>query len=75
MKLLKVLKKHRKFIIKWSVVFGLTFYVFAKIHEAATLDRGYEAIGGEIFLFFIPVVVLYYPDIKKEIKEVLKCVK
>ena len=75
MKLLKALKNHRKFIIKWSLVFGLTFYVFAKIHEAATLNRGCEAIGGEIFLFFIPVIVLYYPDIKKVIKEALKCVK
>jgi putative effector of murein hydrolase LrgA (UPF0299 family) len=75
MKVLKFLKKHRKFIIKWSLVFGLTFYAFAKIHEAATLNRGCEAIGGEMFLFFIPVIVLYYPDIKKKIKEMLKCVK
>ena len=34
------------------------------------LDRGYEAIGGEMFMFLIPLFVWIAPEVKKSIKEI-----
>lgn len=66
----KFFKRNYKFIIKWSVVLlaSVMFYKFC--HYIATLDRGYEAIGGEAFMFLIPFFVWVAPEIKKSIKEI-----
>ena len=47
------MKKHLPLLI--SVAVG--FILFSVSHHFATLDRGYAAIGGEIFLLFMPVYV------------------
>ena len=66
----KFFKKNYKFIIKWLIVL-LAAVMFYKVwHYVATLDRGYEAIGGEMFMFLIPLFVWIAPEIKKSIKEI-----
>ena len=63
-------KKNLKFIIKWVVVLLASVMFYKVCHYVATLDRGYEAIGGEIFMFLIPFFVWIAPEIKKSIKEI-----
>ena len=70
MKAIKFLKANKKVILKWSFVFVLSAVAFAGLHKLATVERGYEAIGGEIFMFLIPFFVWVAPEIKKSIKEI-----
>ena len=66
----KFFKKNLKFIIKWAVVLLASVMFYKACHYVATLDRGYEAIGGEMFVFLIPFFVWISPEIKKSIKEI-----
>ena len=70
MKVIKVLKANKKVILKWAFVFVLSAAAFAGLHKLATVERGYNAIGGEIFMFLIPFFVWIAPEIKKSIKEI-----
>ena len=70
MKVIKFLKANKKVILKWSFVFVLSAVAFAGLHKLATIERGYNAIGGEIFMFLIPFFVWIAPEIKKSIKEI-----
>ena len=66
----KFFKKNLKFIIKWAVVLLVAVMFYKFCHYVATLDRGNEAFGGEIFMFLIPFFVWIAPEIKKTIKEI-----
>lgn len=66
----KFFKKNLKFVIKWSVVLLASVMFYKVCHYIVTLDRGYEAIGGEIFMLMIPFFVWIAPEIKKSIKEI-----
>ena len=70
MKLIKFLKENKKWILKWFFVIILTVAAFISLHKLATIERGYDAIGGEIFMFLIPFFVWIAPEIKKSIKEI-----
>ena len=70
MKVMKNLKENWKWILKWIFVFVLSVVAFVLLHKLATLERGYKAIGGEIFMFLIPFFVWMAPEIKKSIKEI-----
>lgn len=70
MKVIKFLKENWKWILKWFFVFVLSAVAFAGLHKLATVERGYNAIGGEIFMFLIPFFVWVAPEIKKSIKEI-----
>lgn len=70
MKVKNFLKENKKVILKWFFVFVLSAVAFVGLHKLATVDRGYEAIGGEMFMFLIPIFVWIYPEIKKSIKDV-----
>ena len=70
MKVIKFLKSNKKVILKWSFVFVLSVVAFLGLHKLATVERGYNAIGGEIFMFLIPFFVWIAPEIKKSIKEI-----
>lgn len=63
-------KKNLKFIIKWVVVLLASVMFYKVCHYVATFDRGYEAFGGEMFMFLIPFFVWAAPEIKKTIKEI-----
>lgn len=70
MKVVKFLKANKKWILKWFFVFVLSVVAFVVLHKLATIERGYKAIGGEIFMFLIPFFVWVAPEIKKSIKEI-----
>lgn len=70
MKVIKFLKANKKVILKWSIVFVLAVVAFVGFHKLATVKRGYNAIGGEIFMFLIPFFVWVAPEVKKSIKEI-----
>lgn len=66
------MKKNKtvKKFIKWILVFVLSAIIFFIMHELATLERGYKAMGGELFMLMIPFFVWLSPEIKKSIKEI-----
>ena len=66
----KFFKKNLKFIIKWAVVLLVSVLLYKLCHHIATLDRGYEAFGGEMFMFLIPFFVWIAPEFKKSLKEI-----
>ena len=70
MKFIKFLKENKKRILKWFFVIMLSVVAFIGFHKLATLERGYDAVGGEIFMFLIPFFVWVAPEIKKSIKEI-----
>ena len=70
MKFIKFLKENKKWILKWFFVILLSVVAFLGLHKLATVERGYNAIGGEIFMFLIPFFVWIAPEIKKSIKEI-----
>lgn len=70
MKVIKFLKANRRMILKWSFVIALSVGAFIVLHKLATVQRGYNALGGEIFIFLIPLFVWLAPEIKKSIKEI-----
>lgn len=70
MKVIKFLKANKKVILKWFLVGVLTLIAFVGLHKLATVERGYNAIGGEMFMFLIPFFVWVAPEIKKSIKEI-----
>ena len=70
MKVIKFLKENWKWILKWVFAFVLSAVAFILFHKLATIERGYNAIGGEIFVFLIPFFVWIAPEIKKSIKEI-----
>jgi hypothetical protein len=71
MKVIKFIKKNKKWCAKWFLVFGISITMFLMFHNAATEMRNYEAIGGEIFLLFLPLAVYEFPKTKKDIKQFL----
>ena len=70
MKVIKFLKENWKWILKWVFVFVLSAVAFILLHKLATVERGYNAIGGEMFMFLIPFFVWVAPEIKKSIKDI-----
>ena len=70
MKVIKFLKANKKVILKWFFAAVLSVDAFVGLHKLATVERGYNAIGGEIFMFLIPLFVWIAPEIKKSIKEI-----
>ena len=70
MKVIKFLKANKKVILKWFFAAVLSVDAFVGLHKLATVERGYNAIGGEMFMFLIPFFVWIAPEIKKSIKEI-----
>ena len=65
-KKIKIIKK----CIKWFCVLTISVIAFVVTHKIATSDRGYNALGGEVFMLMIPFFVWAAPEIKKSIKEI-----
>lgn len=51
------LKRHGKRIFTAAAITAATVTVYLLAHQAATFERGYEALGGEMFVFIIPLLV------------------
>ena len=60
----KFLRENGKFITKWLIVLVVSFVLYDIFHDMATLKRGYNAIGGEMFMLMIPFWVWLAPSFK-----------
>lgn len=66
------MKKIKRFLKKYCLYFAaaviaaiLSVMNFDLLHEIATLERGYEAIGGELAAFLVPFIAyVIYRNIK-----------
>lgn len=62
-------KRHIKGILLTVGISAATIAAYLLAHNAATMQRGYEAIGGEMFIFLIPAfIVLFAPEEKEAAK-------
>ena len=61
-------KKYGKRILTAAGITAATVIVYLLAHEAATFERGYEAIGGEVLAFTIPLFVWLAPKLKETFK-------
>lgn len=61
----KFLKKHAKTIIKTVLIWSVAIVAYIVAHKLATAERGYEAVGGEIF---VPVLIIFAEEIRKILK-------
>lgn len=69
MKIKRFLKRHYKTIIKYALILAVAVFAFMLAHKVATAERGYNAIGGEIF---IPLLIIFAEDIWETIKAPFK---
>jgi hypothetical protein len=60
-----------KKVLKVLAVFEIALIAYAVAHRLGTAERGYEAVGGEIF---IPFLVIFAKDIWEMIKAPFKAV-
>ena len=69
----KFIKKNWYKIIAGIVTAMTLIALYRTTHDTATQQRGYEAIGGEIFILAIPafayIVKRNYDDLKKMLEE------
>ena len=54
---------------KWILIGIISVVALLVMHKFATVTRGYEAMGGEMFALLIPFFVWYVQDCKKQLKE------
>ena len=53
----KFIKRYLLSILLAVAVYGGLLLAFFELHSIATVQRGYEAIGGEILIFALPLIV------------------
>ncbi len=64
-KIVRFMKRYYKEILIVMVV----FICYGILHDIATAERNYEAIGGEIFVFLLPYMgYMAYLNIKDTVK-------
>ena len=63
---------NRKNILKTLAILGIAAGAYVLAHKLATMERSYEAIGGEIF---IPLLIIFAKDIWEIIKAPFKAVQ
>ena len=71
-KVLRFIIHNRKAIIKGVLTVVISIVAYQVAHKLGTAERGYEAVGGEIF---IPFLVIFAKDIFKMFAEPFKAVK
>lgn len=72
MKVVKIVKKYgKKVLLAVSVVVAIILG-YLMLHDIATAQRCYEAIGGEIFVFFVPYLIYSIIENVKDTKEAYK---
>ena len=64
----KVQKNKINKIENCILIFEVSVIMFIILHELGNLERGYNAIGGEIFAFTLPIFVWLGLKIKKFLK-------
>lgn len=69
---MKKFRFNRKKLVKTLAIVGCAVGAYLLAHKAGTAERGYDAVGGEIF---IPFLILFAEDIWGMIKEPFEVVK
>ena len=65
-------KTNKKAILKHTLILAAAILAFVLAHKIGTSERGYEAVGGEIF---VPFLIVFAKKIWEIIKEPFKAVK
>ena len=68
----RFIKRNRKKIIKTLAIVTVALIAYQIAHNVATAERGYEAVGGELF---VPLLVIFGKDILKLLAEPFKAIK
>lgn len=71
-KFVKFMRKNFKKILIAAVVIAAVFIGYDILHNIATAERGYDAIGGEIFIFLLPYLIKTVIETAKDTAAVLK---
>lgn len=50
------MERNIKIIFKIAIVLFALLMLYELLHMLATFERGYEAIGGEALVFYIPLI-------------------
>ena len=69
---IKFIKRHYEKITLAVIIIVAAYIGFDIMHEMATAERGYNAIGGEVFGLLIPFMCYVALKNTKETKEALK---
>lgn len=67
-KFLKFLKENYKPILKGLILACVLICGYEVLHNIATEQRGYNAIGGEIFVFFVPFLWWAFSSLRESKK-------
>ena len=67
----KFFKRHEKTIIKAALITAAAIIAYELAHDFGTAERGYNAIGGEIF---VPFLIVFAKDILEMIKAPFKAI-
>lgn len=62
-------KNNYKGLLKWFILIIGTLLLFMAGSRQAFHQRGYEAIGGEVFILLIPAVYQIVSQMVKDLKE------
>ncbi len=68
----KFFKNNAKTIMQAVLVLAVAIFAYILAHKAGTAERGYEAVGGEIF---IPLLIIFAKPLWEIIKAPFKAVK
>lgn len=71
-KVLRFVIHNRRSVVKWFALVTVAIVSYQIAHKLGTAERGYEAVGGEIF---VPFLVFFAKDIFKMFTEPFKVVK
>lgn len=66
----KFFRKNKAAFIRAILIVVLTLLAYIVLHKVATVERGYEAIGGEACAFLIPYFLWVLPKSKDTAKAV-----
>lgn len=58
--------------LSFLAAFCFLGFLFKEVREIALMQRGHGGVGGEIAIFFIPVVVYF---VYKNAKDLISCFK
>ena len=64
-RLLRLIVHNRRAIIEGVATGAVALVAYQLAHKAGTMERGYDAIGGELF---IPLLIIFLPYIWEMIK-------
>ncbi len=66
---MKRFSKRYKDIFEAIAIVGATALLYMLAHNIATIQRGYEATGGEIFIWLIPLAIAFAPAITEPFRK------